>query len=360
MSINATTNLEPPRLRWTWDLNFDLSEADTLHLFALLGALTNPCALGQAAKAVGMSYRSAWGLLRRCEERMGVPFVVMERGRGTRLSELGETLRQLDDLARVELSIAHAPWERRLRQLLEQVKPNPSPRLRIAASHDLALADWIEHGKHISFDMYWQGSEEGLARLGLDECDMAGFHVPETWTPDQLTKWLGRWLHPKLHICVPVMLRHQGLLVERGNPLHLETFADVITTRARMVNRQRGSGTRGLIDQILQANGLRAESIQGYTREEFTHEAVAATIAAGQADVGFGIQAAAARYDLDFVPLLRERYGFAMRSAMAASPEGKHFLSRLSGNTFRQRLLSLPGYEPLPSSQPGKWTNFLA
>ena len=154
MSKTATSNIEPPRLRWTWDLNLGLSEADTSHLFALLGALTKPSALGEAAKAVGMSYRSAWGLLRRCEEEMGTPFVVMERGRGTRLSDFGESLRQLNDVARVELSVAHAPWEQKLRQLLENVKPDPPSRLRIAASHDLALADWLEHGKRISFDMY--------------------------------------------------------------------------------------------------------------------------------------------------------------------------------------------------------------
>jgi len=307
-----------------------------------------------------MSYRSAWGLLRRCEQEMGAPFVIMERGRGTRLSSLGEALLQLDDVARLELGIVHAPWEQRLRQLLAQVKRNPPARLRIAASHDLALADWIEHGKRITFDMFWQGSEDALAGLARNECDMAGFHVPQTWTSAQLTKWLGRWLHPKLHICVPVMRRHQGFLVAPGNPLHLATFADVIETRARMVNRQRGSGTRGLIDQLLLANGLRADGISGYAHEEFTHEAVAATVAAGQADVGFGIQAAAARYDLDFVPLVQERYGFAMRSTIAVSTEGKAFLARLSGNTFRQRLVSLPGYELLPPSQPGRWSEFLA
>lgn len=360
MSEHATTSLKSPRLRWTWNLSSGLSDADTSHLFSLLAALTEGCALGAAAKTAAMSYRSAWGLLRRCEEEMGSPLVVMERGRGTRLSELGEALLQLDGVARVELGIVHAPWEQRLRQLLELAKRNPSPRLRIAASHDLALADWIEHGKRITFDMFWQGSEDALAGLGRNECDMSGFHIPETWTPAQLNKWLGRWLHPKLHLCIPVMRRYQGFLVARGNPLHLANFADVFATRARMVNRQRGSGTRGLIDQLLLANGLRAESIPGYAHEEFTHEAVAATVAAGQADVGFGIQAAAARYDLDFVPLVQERYGFAMRSVIAASAEGKDFLARLSGNTFRQRLISLPGYEPLPPSQPGKWSEFLA
>ena len=233
-------------------------------------------------------------------------------------------------------------------------------RLRLAASHDLALADWVEHGRRVHFDLYWRGSEETLASLGRDECDVAGFHVPETWTAEQLASWLGRWLKPALHVCLPLMRRCQGLIVARGNPHRLQTLADASRRGLRMVNRQRGSGTRSLIDQLLAANGLRPENIDGYAHEEFTHEAIAATVAGGQADVGFGIEAAAARYDLGFVPVVWERYGFVMRSATAASPEGKAFLARLHGNTFRQRLLAMPGYEPLPVRAPGAWIDFLA
>jgi molybdate-binding protein len=233
-------------------------------------------------------------------------------------------------------------------------------RLRVAASHDLALADWIEHGRGISFDLFWRGSEEALAAMGRDECDIVGFHVPEAWTPEQLVASLGRFLKPAVHVCLPLMRRCQGLIVARGNPHRVLTLADASRRGLRMVNRQRGSGTRSLIDQLLAANGLRPEDIEGYAHEEFTHEAIAATVAAGQADVGFGIEAAAVRYDLGFIPLVWERYGFAMRKTTATSVEGKAFFARLHGNTFRQRLLAMPGYEPLGSREPGVWANFLA
>ena len=362
MSASATrnpTSNPQAHLRWNWDLGSALSASDTLHLFALLSALAEPGSLGAAAKSAGMSYRSAWGLLRHCEQTLGAALVIMERGRGTRLSELGEAIMQLDGAARLALNEVHAPWERRLRELLAPLSRSTPARLRVAASHDLALADWIEHGRSIRFDLIWRGSEEALAGLGRDECDIAGFHIPEAWSAAQMAAWLGQWLKPRLHVCVPLMRRCQGLIVTRGNPLQLATLADVSSKAARMVNRQRGSGTRSLIDQLLAANGLRPESIDGYAHEEFTHEAVAATIASGQADVGFGIQAAATRYDLDFVPLIHERYGFAMRPAVATSEQGELFLSRLWGNTFRQRLVSLPGYEPLPTSRPGPWASFL-
>ena len=357
-SRQSTASL--PRLRWAWDFGPLLGDIDSSRLLALLTALAAEGALGNAAQQAGMSYRSAWGLLRDCEQALGAALVVMERGRGTRLTDFGASLVQLDEAARVALDVVHAPWQRRLEALLAPVVRATPERLRLAASHDLALADWVEHGRRISFDLYWYGSEEALASLGRDESDIVGFHVPEDWTAAQLANWLARWLKPSLHVCLPLMRRCQGLIVARGNPHRLQTLADAGKRGLRMVNRQRGSGTRSLIDQLLAANGLRPESIAGYAHEEFTHEAIAATVAAGQADVGFGIEAAAARYDLGFVPLLWERYGFVMRSAVAASPEGKAFLARLHGNTFRQRLIAMPGYEPLPVRAPGAWSEFLA
>lgn len=363
MSASATKpRLKPslPRLRWAWDFGPLLGDVDTSRLLALLTALGEEGALGNAAKTARMSYRSAWGLLRDCEQALGAPLVVMERGRGTRLTEFGAALVRLDVAAHAALDVVHAPWQRRLEELLAPVVRAVPERLRLAASHDLALADWVEHGRRISFDLVWRGSEEALASLGRDECDIVGFHVPEDWTAEQLAAWLARWLKPSLHVCLPVMRRCQGLIVARGNPHKLQTLADASKRGLRMVNRQRGSGTRSLIDQLLAANGLRPENIDGYAHEEFTHEAIAATVAAGQADVGFGIEAAAARYDLGFVPLVWERYGFAMRTAIAGSPEGKQLFARLHGNTFRQRLLAMPGYEPLPVRAPGAWSEFLA
>jgi molybdate transport repressor ModE-like protein len=363
MSSSATRSrqLTPSlaRLRWTWDFGPLLGDVDTSRLLALLGALADEGALGNAAKRAGMSYRSAWGLLRDCEQALGTALVNMERGRGTRLTEFGASLVQLDADARQHLDAVHAPWQRRLEQLMAPMVRAVPDRLRLAASHDLALADWVEHGRRISFDLFWRGSEEALASLGRDECDLAGFHLPDTWTAAKVSAWLGRWLKPTLHVCLPLMRRCQGLIVARGNPHRLQTLADASRRGLRMVNRQRGSGTRSMIDQLLAANGLRPESIDGYAHEEFTHEAIAATVAGGQADVGFGIEAAAARYDLGFVPLVWERYGFIMLSATAGSLEGKQFLARLHGNTFRQRLLAMPGYEPLPVRVPGPWSEFL-
>lgn len=366
MSKRATSPSRPavaPRLRWNWDLGVDLNDADTRRLLLLLTALLDTTALGKAAAAAGMSYRTAWGLLRRCQEEFGLTFVAMERGRGTQLTPLGESLVETDLAARLALGEVHTVWELRMRALVEPALRDSQAgavRLSLHASHDLVLADWVEHGRDVPVTISWHGSEEALAALGRGECDIAGFHVPETWTPSQLGDWLKRWLKPRLHVCLPVMRRRQGLLVARGNPLKLHSLADVAARGARMVNRQRGSGTRSMIDQLLAANGIDPARIDGYSHEEFTHEAVAATVSGGLADAGFGIQAAAARYDLDFIPLIEERYGFALRHAILETDAAQRFLKRLAGRTFRQRLLSLPGYTPLPPAVPGKWDAFLA
>ncbi len=351
-----------PRLRWHWDFGELLSETETRRLLGLLIGLLDTTALGEAAKRSGMSYRAAWGLLRRCEAELGLPLVTMQRGRGTTLTPFGASLVELDAAARLALGEVHGAWEERMRGLVASVSATADVapvRLRIFASHDLALADWLQYGRRVPADFFWRGSEEALAALGRGECDAAGFHVPESWSPEQVCAWLGRWLNPRLHPCIAVMRRRQGLLVRRGNPLRLLSLADVAARGARLVNRQRGSGTRSLVDQLLAANGIDASGIDGYAHEEFTHEAVAAAVASGQADTGFAIEAAASRYDLDFVPLVDERYGFAIRQGALESPAGAHFLARLQGTTFRRRLENLPGYQPLPEIRSSRWEEFL-
>lgn len=346
MSQLATT-AHPCRnpIRWNWDFGVGLSDSESINLVTLLAALRDHQTLGRASVAANLSYRVAWGLLRTCEGRFGKLLVTKGRGRGTRLTDFAEQLLQLDHAPRSTLNELHAPWATRLQEILAPSDIVPPERLRIAASHDLALADWIENGRHLQVDMFWRGSEEALLALSRGECDASGFHLPGFWTGDQATNWLGRWLKPRHFAFFPVMRRQHGLLVATGNPLSIKSIADVARLSLRMVNRQRGSGTRGMIDQLLTANGLQAEHIPGYTHEEFTHDAVAAAIASGQADVGFGIEAAAIRYDLDFIPQERDLYCLAARTSIASSPAMRHLIRRFQGDTFHERLRLMPGYE---------------
>ena len=359
-SLATTSPAAPGPIRWNWDFGVGLSDPEAMKLLALLGALREQQTLGRAAAQVKLSYRAAWGLLVSCERRFGKPLVVKGRGKGTLLSDFGEQLFQLDCLAHATLDALHTPWTQRLQEVLAPDHAVAPERLRIAASHDLALADWIENGRHLKVELFWRGSEETLLALSRGECDAAGFHLPEGWTGEHASAWLARWLKPRHFNFLPVMRRQHGLLIAAGNPYSLASLADVARLGLRMVNRQRGSGTRSMIDQLLAANGLMAADIAGYAHEEFTHDAVATAIASGQADVGFGIQAAATRYDLDFIPISRDLYCLVAGSGIAGSSAMRHLMRRFSGSTFQQRLRALPGYQAAaPCEQFLDWEAFI-
>jgi molybdate-binding protein len=139
--------------------------------------------------------------------------------------------------------------------------------------------------------------------------------------------------------------REQGLILARGNPAHVRNLRDVAERHLRFVNRQPGSGTRLLIDRMLAAERIEPSALEGFGNEEFTHPAVAATVASGGADAGFGLRAAAAEYGLAFVPLVRERYFLAVRAKDAGRPPFVRLLDALESPAFAQRVRRLPGYD---------------
>ena len=112
----------------------------------------------------------------------------------------------------------------------------------------------------------------------------------------------------------------------------------------RFVNRQRGSATRLLIDRHLEAEGIAPAALAGYATEEYTHAAVAATVASGGADAGFGLRAAAAEYGLAFVPLVRERYVIAVRVTDVEKSAVSALIDALRGPLLGRIVSRLPGY----------------
>lgn len=348
-----------PLICWTWNFGAGSSDAESSKLLQLLAALQAQGKLAAAASACEVSYRSAWGLLKRYEQHFGQPLVIKGRGRGTALSNFGERLLALDAAARASLESVHAPWGLRLKELLAPSETAEPECLHIAASHDLALADWIENGRRVKVDIRWRGSEEALTALARGECDAAGFHIPGKMGSAETSAWLGRWLDLRQYAFFPVMRRQHGILTAPGNPFGITSLADVAKLGLRMVNRQRGSGTRGMIDQLLAANGLQASALPGYAHEEFTHDAVAAAVASGKVDVGVAIQAAAARYDLGFVPLGSDLYCLALRSAIANGTAVAHLVRRFRGETFKARLAALTGYAPVGDTRTFQpWESF--
>ena len=138
--------------------------------------------------------------------------------------------------------------------------------------------------------------------------------------------------------------RQQGLMLQKGNPLGIEKFADIARPGLRYVNRQKGSGTRILTDYLCKKEGLNPDDIYGYEREELTHTSVAAQLASGSADAGMGIYSAAKLYELDFLPVCIEEYDLLIPDHAWDSPMLRQMIATLQSPVFREKILSMGGY----------------
>jgi putative molybdopterin biosynthesis protein len=189
------------------------------------------------------------------------------------------------------------------------------------------------------------GSLGGLVALRDGLCHLAGSHLLDPATGEYTLPYLDRIFGPDADLAVVRLVhRDQGLLVAPGNPLCLTGIADLTRPALRYVNRQRGAGTRVLLDHELGRAGLDPTTISGYTREEHTHLGVAAAIAAGRADTGLGIQAAARAFGLDFVPVVREPYDLVLRTAGLDTEVLAPLWVLLEQPGFRAEIEKLGGY----------------
>jgi putative molybdopterin biosynthesis protein len=137
--------------------------------------------------------------------------------------------------------------------------------------------------------------------------------------------------------------RTQGLIVAPGNPLGIQSLADLARAGLRFINRNPGSGTRLWLDTELKRLGIPSESIEGYQQFAFTHNATARAVAAGQADAALGLQAASNRFNLGFIPLFNERYDLIFPREFSESLE--ILLDFVQSAKFRQVLTNLSGYQ---------------
>jgi molybdate transport repressor ModE-like protein len=339
----------------SWRLGRGHATAVEPRLFALLEAIREQGSLNRGARQVGVSYRSAWDLLQAWSRQLGQPLVHLERGRGARLTPLGEKLLWAEQQARQRLAPLLADLGAELRDALDAVgNRSQAGELSISASHSLAhelLRDIVRRTTRIELRLQNAGSLESLQRFNEGKFDLAGFHIVEGELRDEMARHYHALLDADKHVLIRVAARRQGLIVARGNPKRIRTLRDLARGGIRFVNRQAGSGTRLLLDALLRREGVDARGIAGYENEEFTHSATAALLASGAADAALGIEAAARRFDLDFVPFATETYYFAARKAALSSPPIDGLVSALSSAEFRRGLRAMAGYDPTDSGR---------
>ena len=189
------------------------------------------------------------------------------------------------------------------------------------------------------------GSLGGLLALQRGEAHLAGCHLLDEETGEYNVSFVQRYLKGQPVVVINLVDRVQGLIVPAGNPKAVASLGDLARGDLRFVNRQRGSGTRVLLDHMLKREQLSPEQIHGYEREEYTHLAVAAAVAGGRGDVGLGVLSASRAMGLDFVPLLTEQYDLVIPADFYEGDLLAPLLSLVRSAQFRQQVESLGGYE---------------
>jgi putative molybdopterin biosynthesis protein len=188
------------------------------------------------------------------------------------------------------------------------------------------------------------GSLGGLVALRRGEAHLAGSHLLDPQTGEFNLPYIRQYLPETPVTLVEWVGRIQGLLVKKGNPLQIHGLEDLTRPEVRFVNRQRGAGTRVLLDYHLERLGIDPAQVQGYDQEEYTHLAVAAAVASGRADCGLGVMAAAQALDLDFIPLFTERYQLDIPTVYYESELLRPLRDLMQDETFRRSVQGLPGY----------------
>jgi putative molybdopterin biosynthesis protein len=188
------------------------------------------------------------------------------------------------------------------------------------------------------------GSMGGLVGLRRREAHLAGSHLLDPKTGDYNISYIEHYCADVPVQAITFAHREQGLIIAKSNPLNIRSLDDL--PRLRYVNRQRGAGTRVLLDYELAQRGIDPTSVDGYNREEYTHLAVAAAIASGTADCGLGVRSGAIAMDLDFISVGWERYDLVIPIEHLEHPGIQAILEILHSADFQQMLATQPGYDP--------------
>lgn len=302
--------------------------------------------LAAACTTIGASYRHAWQLLREGEALFGQPLLVMARGKGSQLTPLGERLVWAHRRIQARLSPVLDTLASELSAEIAKVLSPAPARLRIHASHGFAvqaLHEFMDRAG-VPHELKYCSAAEALAALGSGACDVAGFHVPLGEFEPAAVDHFRPWFHPRTHRLITLATRRQGLMLAAGNPKRIYDLGDLVRPDLRFINRQAGSGTRYLLDLMLARRGIDPAAIRGYEQCEFTHAAVAAFVASGMADAGFGVEVPAREFKLEFIACQQERYFLLCEDRNLDAPDLRRLLEVLRSDAYRAAVNRLPGY----------------
>lgn len=215
-------------------------------------------------------------------------------------------------------------------------------------SHDLSidfLIDILNKKNAIRLVSTNVGSMGGVMALRRKETHFAGLHLLDYDNGDYNVSYLEKYLPDEKWLLVNLVKRHQGLIVAPGNPLGIKNIPDLADKKLRYINRQKGAGTRILLDYLLKKEGISPGDINGYNREEYTHLAVAAAVKNDACDTGLAIYASAKAMGLDFIPIDVERYDLCILTDLISPAQLDSLLEAIQSDDFKQQVNAFGGYE---------------
>jgi putative molybdopterin biosynthesis protein len=239
--------------------------------------------------------------------------------------------------------------------------PNPAPpaqatnlqskqtKDRIVISGQDLVLDIL--GKHIEKQTHFKplrsftGSLNSLISMYNGECDIVSLHLFDGDTGEYNLPYIKKILVGYPFVLINLLLRKAGFYVKKGNPLNLTSWSDLCRENVTIINREKGSGARILLDEQLRINGIPSRTIRGYENEETNHLSVASAVATGVADVGLGIEKAAKIVGVDFVPLITEQYDIVMIKTQESELLISTVREILSSQQFLSELKSLGDYD---------------
>ena len=343
------------------ELTYALHRADEpsleLHhpLIALLDAIQRFGSISAAARHLALSYRHVWGELKRWEQELGHTMIVWTRGQPATLAPFGSKLLWAERRARARLAPQLDAMRAELEHAFAVAFDDGTEVIEVAASHDEALRSlrtWAAQHRKLHLDIRFSGSLEALSALNEGRAIVAGFHALTPARAGSLTARAYRpLLKPGRHKLIGFARRCQGLMVAAGNPLGLAQLRDLARPGVRFVNREPGTGTRLILDEMLIDDGIALDAIDGHARVEPSHRAVAEAVASGSADAAFGIEAAARARGLDFLPIAEEHYFLATLAEHLERSPLLALRAALASSEWQAQLSALPGYAPHRSGE---------
>jgi len=241
--------------------------------------------------------------------------------------------------------------EAELLEDLNRIKNN----IIVTGSHDLVLDilrnELQEEFSDFNLVSFNVGSMGGLLALKQKRTHLATTHLLDPESGEYNFPYIKKVLPQRELVVVNLTYREQGIMVKRGNPKNIKGIDDLVRKNIKFINRQKGSGTRVLLDYLSKKKNINPLDIQGYSKEEYTHLMVASAVAEGSVDAGLGILSAAKAFHLDFVPVAKERYDIIIPKENYSSLKIKKLLTIIRSEKFKKKVLSLGGYD---LSQSGK------